>query len=224
MGLVGEWEWSSTNTVKARDRIVEASEIVGKRSRSGRREEPVLQQKSVVSVEIHDDLKGNVGVRWFPLPPLPFSSIEFVVTIIIAGPIVTRENFSEPFERAEDREVGEETFGWRVARRSQGDVGVYRRQNLLWIESSPGPRGTVPALFLNFIQGNADGKAGRRLFESGRLPIRTPACERCLPHREKIVGLRSISEVSVSRKNADERIQVLVIDTRFGTKHMLLEG
>ena len=33
--------------------------------------------------------------------------------------------------------------------------------------------------------------------------------------------LRSIGEVCVAKKNADERVQTLVINTRFGTEHVL---
>ena len=79
----------------------------------------------------------------------------------------------------------------------------------------------MPALFLDLIKGNTDGKGCLRLLERGGLPVRTPPGKGGLPHRKKVVGLRPIGEVRVSRKEADERVQVLIIDTRFSTKHVL---
>jgi len=46
--------------------------------------------------------------------------------------------------------------------------------------------------------------------------------QRRLPHGKKVAGLRSIGEVRVSRKEADKRVQILIINTGFGTKHVLL--
>ena len=161
MGLVRERKRGGTNTVKARDRIVETGDGIGKSSRSSGREEAVLQQESVVSVEIHDDLEGDVGVRCLPVLPLPFSSVEFGVTFVILVFTVTREKFSKTLERAEDREVSEEAVGGWVAGRSQGDVTVHGRQDFLWIEPSFEPRCAVPALFLNIIQVNADREGCR---------------------------------------------------------------
>jgi hypothetical protein len=43
-----------------------------------------------------------------------------------------------------------------------------------------------------------------------------------LPHGKKVARLRPIGEVCISRKEADERVQVLVIDPRFYAKHVLL--
>jgi len=139
VGLVRERKRGSTNTVKARDRVVETSDGVGERGRSGGGEEAVLQQESVVSVEIHHDLKGDIGVGCLPVPPLPFSSVEFV-TFVIVAPTVAREEFSKTLERAEDREVSEEVVGGWIAGRSQGDVTVHRWENFFWIKPSFGPR------------------------------------------------------------------------------------
>ena len=102
MGLVGERKRGGTDTVKTRDHIVKGRQRVGKRSRSGGRKEAVLQQESVVTVEIHQNLEGDVGIAWFPALPLPFSSVEFIVTvvvvvIVIVGLTVAREYFSETF-------------------------------------------------------------------------------------------------------------------------------
>ena len=221
MGLVRERKRGGTNTVKARDCVVETSNGVGKGSCSRGGEETVLQQESVVAVEIHDNLEGDVGVGWLPVPPLPFSSVEFGVTIVIVALAVAGEEFSKTLERAEDGEVSEETLGWWVAGRAQRDVTVHRWQNFLRIEPSFEPGGAVPALFLDLIQGNTDGKGCLRLLERGGLPVRTPPGKGGLPHRKKVIGLRPIGEVRVSRKEANERVQVLIIDTRFSTKHVL---
>jgi len=122
VGLVGERKRGGTNTIKTRDHVVKGRERVGKGGRSGRKKESVLQQKSVVTIEIHEDLEGDVGITWFSVLPLPFSSVKFIVTVIVVGIAVTRENLSEALQWAEDREVTEETVGGGVARRSQWDV------------------------------------------------------------------------------------------------------
>ena len=174
MGLVSEWKRGGSNTIKAGDRVVKCSERVCERSRSGGREEAVLQQESVVAVEIHDDLERDVGFRWLPTLPLPFSGVEFIVAVVLVGLRATRESFSETLEWAEDREVGKETFRWWIAGRSQRNIAKHGWQDLLRIEPSLKPSGVVPAHFFNIIQVNADGEGGRRLLERGRLPIRTP--------------------------------------------------
>jgi len=140
---------------------METGESVGKSSRSGGGEEAVLQQECVVSVEIHDNLEGDVGVRCLPVLPLPLSRVELGVTFVVVALTVTREEFSKTLERAEDREVVEEAVGGRVAGRSQWNVTVHRWQNFLRIEPSFEPRRAVPALFLDLIQGNADGEGCR---------------------------------------------------------------
>jgi len=56
VGLVSERKRGGTNTVKTRDHVVKGRERVGKGGCSGRKKEAVLQQESVVTVEIHDDL------------------------------------------------------------------------------------------------------------------------------------------------------------------------
>ena len=122
MGLVSERKRGGTNTVKTRDHVVKGRERVGKGGRSGRRKKSVLQQESVVTIEIHEDLEGDVGITWLSVFPLPFGSVKFVVTIVVAGIAVARENFSDTLQWAEDREVTEETVGGGVARRSQWDV------------------------------------------------------------------------------------------------------
>jgi len=189
VGLVRERKGSGTNAVKTRDRVVETGEAVGKSGRSGRGKEGILQQKSVVTVEVHDDLEGDVGVSWLPVPPPPFSSIEFGVTPIILSLAAAREEFSKTFERAEEREVSEETVRWRVAGRSQGDITIHRWQNFLRIEPSLDPRGAVPALFLNLIQVNAHREGCWRFLQRGRHPFRTPPSQRRLPHGEKVTVL-----------------------------------
>lgn len=118
MGLVGERKRGGTNTIETRDHVVKGRECVGKGGRSGRKKESVSQQKSVVTIKIHEDLEGDVRITWLSVPPLPFSSVELIVTIAVVGIAVTRENFSEALQWAEDREVTEETVGWGVARRS----------------------------------------------------------------------------------------------------------
>jgi len=221
VGLVSEWKWSSANTVKTTNCVVERTEGIGERRRSCGGEEAILQQKSVVTVEIRDDFEGDVGIGWLPMFPLPFSNVELVVTIVPMDPAVARENVSEAFQWAEDREVGEKAVGWWVAGRPQGNVAEHRWQNLLWVKPGLGPGGVVPASFLDLTQAHTNVEGGCRFLERGRLPFRSPTSQRCLPHGKKVAGLRPIGEVCVSRKDADNRVQVLVIDTRFGTKHVL---
>lgn len=56
VGLVSEWKWGGTNTVKASDCVVEGSECVGERGSSGGGKVSVPQQKGIVTIEVHDDL------------------------------------------------------------------------------------------------------------------------------------------------------------------------
>jgi hypothetical protein len=133
--------------------------------------------------------EGDVGIAWLSVLPLPFSSIKFIVAIVVVGLTAARENFSKTLQWAEDREVTEETVGGGVAGRSQWNVTENRWQNLLRIKPSLEPRGAVPALFLDLIQANANGEGCRRLLERGRLPLRTPTSQRCLPHGKKVIGL-----------------------------------
>ena len=56
MGLVSERKRHGTNMIKVSNRVMKSGKSVGKGSRSGGREEAVLQQEGVVSIKIHDDL------------------------------------------------------------------------------------------------------------------------------------------------------------------------
>ena len=56
VGLVSERKRRGTNMIKVSNRVMKSGKSAGKGSRSGGREEAVLQQEGVVSIEIHDDL------------------------------------------------------------------------------------------------------------------------------------------------------------------------
>lgn len=122
VGLVSEWKWGGTNPVKASNCVMERTESVGERSRSGGGQEAAPQQKGVVTVEIRNDFERDIGISWLPVFPLPFSSVQFTVAVVTADLAVAREGFSETFQRAEDWEVGEEPVCWRIAGRSQRNV------------------------------------------------------------------------------------------------------
>ena len=118
MGLVGEWKRGGANTVKSGDCVVKGRERVCERSRGSRGKEAIPQQESVVTIEIHDNFEGDIGIGWLPVLPFPFRGVEFRIAIQVVNLAIARENFPETLQWAEDREVGEETVGWWIARRS----------------------------------------------------------------------------------------------------------
>ena len=197
MSLVSERERGGSNTFKASHRVVKGGERVGKRSPGGGNKVAILQQESIVSVEIHKNFEGDVGIVWCS-PLLQLFISEFIVNLLILDLAFAREKLPEILKWAEDREVSEEVVGGWVAGRFQRNVTVHRWHNLLRGESNPEPRSAVPALFLNLIQANGDGEGSCRLLKHGRHPLRILIGQRCLPHGKKVGGLRAISAVCVS--------------------------
>ena len=83
--LVSKRKRGGANTVKVRDHTVKGSESVGERSRSGGGEALLRQNE------------GDVRIRQLPIPPLPFSSLEFTVaTGAVVGLTVWREEGKLP--------------------------------------------------------------------------------------------------------------------------------